>query len=180
MNRQTHNTVQNQAIHLLVAVLLLLTLTGCDVQLGKESGFRTSEPHRMAKIKKALAREGIPFREDADGTLWFENRHKPAVDAVVAATDGSYVTRSIRLEDPVLAEVALNALSERGIEGALDETGVSWTTAPEEDTDAVFAHVHAALAAHLAKAASPCAPRPAPCADWHCGGTPSARRLREP
>ena len=149
---------------LLVAAAQLLTLTGCEVQPGKESGFRTSEPQRMAKIKKALAREGIPFREDADGTLWFENRHKPAVDAVVAATDGSHVTHTIRLEDPELAEVALKALSERGIEGTLDETGVSWTTAPEDDTDAVSTHVHAALSAHLAKAATPCA-QPAPCAD---------------
>lgn len=149
---------------LLVAAALLLTLTGCEVQPGKESGFRTSEPQRMAKIKKALAREGIPFREDADGTLWFENRHKPAVDAVVAATDGSHVTHTIRLEDPELAEVALKALSERGIEGTLDETGVSWTTALEDDTDAVSTHVHAALSAHLAKAATPCA-QPAPCAD---------------
>lgn len=148
---------------LLVAAALLLTLTGCEVQPGKESGFRTSEPQRMAKIKKALAREGIPFREDADGTLWFENRHKTAVDAAVAATDGSHVTHTIRLEDPELAEVALKALSERGIEGTLDETGVSWTTAPEEDTDAVSAHVHAALSAHLAKAATGCAARPAPC-----------------
>lgn len=148
---------------LLVTVALLLTLTGCDVQLGKESGFKTSDPHRMAKIKKALAREGIPFREDADGTLWFENRHKPAVDAVEAATDGSYVTRTIRLEDPELAEVALKALSERGIEGTLDGSSVSWTSAPEEDNDAVSAHVHATISAHLAKAATGCAPRPAPC-----------------
>ncbi len=104
------------------------------------------------------------FREGADGTLWFENRHKPAVDAVVAATDGSHVTHTIRLEDPALGEVALKALSERGIEGALDGSSVSWTTAPEEDNDAVSAHVHAALSAHLAKAATSCAPRPAPCA----------------
>lgn len=150
---------------LLVTAALLLTLTGCEVQLGNESGFKTSEPQRMAKIKKALAREGIPFREDADGTLWFENGHKPAVDAVVAATDGSHVTRSIRLEDPTLGEVALKALSEQGIEGTLDGSGVSWTTAPEEDNDAVSAHVHAALSAHLAKAATPCAQRSAPCAD---------------
>lgn len=148
---------------LLATVALLLTLTGCDVQPGKESGFTTSDPHRMAKIKKALARDGIPFREDADGTLWFENRHKPAVDAVVAATDGSHITRTIRLEDPELAEVALKALSERGIEGTLDGSSVSWTSAPEEDNDAVSAHVHAALSAHLAKAATGCAPRPAPC-----------------
>jgi hypothetical protein len=157
-------TVQTLAV-LHMTAALLLTLAGCDALRGNESGFRTTETHRMAKIKKNLAREGIPFREDADGTLWFENRHKPAVDAVVAATDGSHVTRTIRLEDPRLGEVALKALSERGIEGTLDESGVSWTTAPEEDTDAVSAHVHAALSAHLAKAATPCGQRPAPCAD---------------
>ncbi|MCU0956429.1 MAG: hypothetical protein MUF55_03615 [Hydrogenophaga sp.] len=159
---QTHHLARPRVMRLLAAALLI-TLTGCDVQPGNESGFRTSEPQRMAKIKKALAREGIPFREDADGSLWFENRHKTAVDAVVAATDGSHVTRNIRLEDPELAEVALRALSEKGIEGTLDGSGVSWTTAPEEDTDAVSAHVHAALSAHLAKAATGCAPRPAPC-----------------
>jgi len=164
MNSHTRITVGIRA-SLLMAVAILVTLAGCDVLRGNESGLRTTEPHRMAKIKSALAREGIPFRENADGTLWFENRHKPAVDAVVAATDGSHVTRTIRLEDARLGEVALKALSELGIEGMLDESGVSWTRAPEEDTDAVSAHVHAALFAHLAKAAMPCAQRPAPCAD---------------
>jgi hypothetical protein len=165
MKHPSNRSVQARSIHLLAVVLLLTTLTGCDILGSDERGFRTSEPHRMTHIKQALVRGGIPFREGADGTIWFDKRLKPAVDAVVAATDGSHVTRTISLEDPGLGEVALKALRERGIEGTLDESGVSWTTTIREDSDEVADHVHAALSAHLANATAPCPPGPTPCTD---------------
>lgn len=107
-------------VRILLLFVVAAAVYGCT-DIG-ERGFKTSEPHVMAELEVALAKEGVPFRRDADGFI----RYGAENDAIVQRLHDEVQRKlsggvAVKYDDEVSREFMKGLLASRGIEFRLED-----------------------------------------------------------
>ncbi len=113
----------------LLSIITMLVVATC-VDAG-EHGFKSSDPDLMSEFSASLEREGIPFREDSDGFLRYQNKYKETVDRLLVEIEATVLGGiAVRYDDKVSRDYLKGLLDSRGmpyrVEAGNDGEWIRW------------------------------------------------------
>lgn len=108
-----------------VGIWVLLSV-GC-VYESSDVGFKSSDLVRMEALKREMATQEIPYKEDGHGFIFYDKKYRLKVNEIQRLLD---LEQSVKYENSAQTALALSVMKELGIQARsevrADGTWITW------------------------------------------------------